>query len=197
MAGDARNHQGMAENYYTTRDAAKLLGVSVRTVQQWVDKGDLASWKTTGGHRRVMRNSVLRMVKEDQRIVADSIEKASVPVLIIEDDEALLKLYRMQLSNWSFNVTIYTAPNGFEGLVMLGEVAPRLLICDLRLPGVNGFQIVRTLSTMQKFEKLAIVVVSGMAPEEITAYGGVPPGVELMSKPIDFKRLSEIAKGLR
>ena len=187
----------MAENYYTTRDAANLLGVSVRTVQQLVDKGDLASWKTTGGHRRVMRNSVLRMVKEDQRIVADSIEKASVPVLIIEDDEALLKLYRMQLSNWSFNVTIYTAPNGFEGLVMLGEVAPRLLICDLRLPGVNGFQIVRTLSTMQKFEKLAIVVVSGMAPEEITAYGGVPPGVELMSKPIDFKRLSEIAKGLR
>jgi hypothetical protein len=50
---------------------------------------------------------------------------------------------------------------------------------------------------MQKFEKLAIVVVSGMAHEEITAYGGIPPGVELMSKPIDFKRLAEIAKGLR
>ena len=173
-----------------------MLGVSVRTVQQWTDKGDLASWKTTGGHRRVMRDSVLRRVEEGQRIELVSREKSSVPILIIEADAALLTLYRQRLSKWSFDVTIYTAPNGFEGVIMVGEVAPRLLICGLRLPGLSGFQIVRALSTMQKFENLTIVVVSGMAPEEITAYGGIPPGVELMSKPIDFKRLSEIAKAL-
>ena len=186
----------MTENYYTTTEAATLLGVTVRTVQQWADKGALASWKTAGGHRRVMTNSVLRKLAEDKPIEGNSHARASVPILIIEDDEALLKLYRVQLSTWSFDVTIYTAPNGFDGLVMLGEVAPKLLICDLRLPGVNGFQIIRTLSRMQKFEKLIIVVVSGMAPEEIKASGGIPLGVELMAKPIDFNRLCAIAKAL-
>lgn len=186
----------MAENHYTTREAAILLGVSLRTVQLWTDKGDLASWKTIGGHRRVMRDSVLRKVEKGLRIAAESREKTSVPILIIEDDEALLKLYRLRLSKWSFDVTIHTASNGFEGVIMVGEVAPRLLICDLRLPGVSGFQIVRTLSRMQKFEELTIVVVSGMAHAEINAHGGIPQGVELMSKPINFARLSEIAKAL-
>jgi excisionase family DNA binding protein len=186
----------MTENYYTTSEAARLLGVTVRTVQQWTDKGALASWKTAGGHRRVKPNSVLQKLAEAKPLEGNSHARASVPILIIEDDEALLKLYRVRLSTWSFDVTMYTAPNGFEGLIMLGEVAPKLLICDLRLPGVNGFQIIRTLSRMQKFEKLTIVVVSGMAPEEINASGGIPLGFELMAKPIDFKRLCAIAKAL-
>ncbi|MBY0521377.1 MAG: helix-turn-helix domain-containing protein, partial [Sphingomonas sp.] len=41
--------------YCTTRDAAKILGVSVRSVQVWVEKGLLRAWKTEGGHRRVDR----------------------------------------------------------------------------------------------------------------------------------------------
>ena len=143
-----------------------------------------------------LRKCLLRKVEKGLRIAAESREKTSVPILIIEDDEALLKLYRLRLSKWSFDVTIHTASNGFEGVIMVGEVAPRLLICDLRLPGVSGFQIVRTLSRMQKFEELTIVVVSGMAHAEINAHGGIPQGVELMSKPINFARLSEIAKAL-
>jgi len=42
----------------TTREAAELLGVSLRTVQLWVDSGVLQAWKTAGGHRRVSRQSI-------------------------------------------------------------------------------------------------------------------------------------------
>lgn len=42
----------------TTRKAAALLGVSLRTVQSWVDKGTLDAWKTVGGHRRVTIASI-------------------------------------------------------------------------------------------------------------------------------------------
>jgi DNA-binding response OmpR family regulator len=116
-----------------------------------------------------------------------------LPVLIIEDDANLLKLYRAQISRWPFDVTIYTAPNGYEGMVMVGEVEPRLLLCDLRLPGVNGFVIVRSLCTMERYLDMTIVVVSGMPAGEIEAHGGVPERVELMGKPINFSRLREIA----
>ena len=186
----------MTENYYTTSEAARLLGVTVRTVQQWTDKGDMACWKTAGGHRRLMKNSVLRRIEEGLPIGGKAHKRAAMSILIIEDDEALLSLYRLRLAQWPLNVTVYTALNGFEGLVMLGEVAPKLLICDLRLPDVDGCQIIRRISRMQKFEKLTIVVVSGMAPEEINASGGIPLGFELMAKPIDFKRLCAIAKAL-
>lgn len=42
----------------TTKDAADMLGVSHRTVQLWVDNGTLKAWRTAGGHRRVLLESV-------------------------------------------------------------------------------------------------------------------------------------------
>jgi len=186
----------MVENFCTTREAAQLLGISVRTVQQWVEKGRLKAWKTSGGHRRISRESVARTLEKNEAIAVATAQRHALPVLIVEDDAALLKLYRLQMSYWPFPVTIYTAPNGFEGLVMVGEVTPHLLICDLRLPGVNGFQIVRYLSAIERHKDMAIVVVSGLPPEEIEAHGSLPPCIELLGKPIDFARLQEIAGAL-
>ena len=183
----------MPENYCTTREAAKLLGISLRTAQLWLEKGLLKGWKTGGGHRRITRASVLQSLLENTDKRADPY---SIPLLIIEDDANLLKLYRLKMSAWPFDVSIHSAPNGYEGLVMVGEVSPRLLICDLRLPGVNGFHIVRSLRNMDRYKDLAIVVVSGLPPEEISAHGGLPPGVEMMGKPIDFVRLHAITTAL-
>ena len=183
----------MVENYCTTRDAAKLLGVSLRTAQQWLEKGYLDGWKTDGGHRRITHRSVLRVLGERGK---SKQPRYSLPVLVVEDEPVLLKLYQVQLSRWQFPVTLYTAPNGYEGLVMVGEVAPALLVCDLRLPGVNGFQIVRSLCAMERYKEMAIIVVSGLPSNEIDAHGGLPARVERSGKPIDFERLKAIGAAL-
>ena len=183
----------MVDNYCTTREAAEVLGVSLRTAQQWVEKGYLQAWKTQGGHRRITRSSIEAALAEKLRNANSAPPAYALPILIIEDDAALLKLYLAQISRWPFATSIYTAPNGFEGLVMVGESRPALLICDLRLPGVNGFQIVRWLSEIERYREVRIVVVSGLPLGEIDAHGGVPGKVELMSKPIDFPRLKAIA----
>lgn len=178
-------------NFRTTREAAKLLGVSVRTIQQWVEKGLLKGWKTDGGHRRICQASVQELVRRRQDHATS--REYALPILIVEDDPTLLKLYRMQIAVWPFPTHIFTAPNGYEGLVMVGENAPALLVCDLRLPGVSGFQIVRYLSQINRYADMSIVVVSGLAHEEIEAHGSLPAKVEVIGKPIDFARLREIA----
>ena len=48
----------------TTADAAELLGVSVRTAQLWVESGQLPSWKTPGGHRRIPRQAVMDLIDD-------------------------------------------------------------------------------------------------------------------------------------
>jgi len=45
---------------YSTLEVARLLGLAVRSVQLMVDRGELAAWKTPGGHRRILRESVER-----------------------------------------------------------------------------------------------------------------------------------------
>ena len=48
----------------TTRQAATLLNVSVRTVQLWVERGVLQAWKTAGGHRRISVSSIQQLLDE-------------------------------------------------------------------------------------------------------------------------------------
>jgi excisionase family DNA binding protein len=186
----------MVENYYTTRDAARILGISLRTAQQWLEKGYLKGWKTSGGHRRILRSSVTRLLASRGPVELAPVAPQSLQVLVVEDNETLLKLYRLQIARWKFPVLLYTAANGYEALVMVGKVAPDLLICDLRLPGVTGFQVVRALCDMQPYSQLAIVVVSGMPSVEIDAHGSLPARVEPMGKPIDFERLQQLAQSL-
>lgn len=49
------------QSYCTTAEAARSLGVSIRTIQLWVDGGVLAAWKTVGGHRRITLDSLARL----------------------------------------------------------------------------------------------------------------------------------------
>ncbi len=180
-----------SSNYFTTREAADLLGLSIPTVQQWVERGLLKSWKTEGGHRRILQSSVMETLETRNSKAAT--EPHMLPVLIVEDDVNLIRLYKVQMRNWPFGTTVFVAPNGYEGLILVGEVQPKLLICDLGLPGVNGFNIVRALCANERFKELAIVVVSGLPAPEIMAHGGLPERVVVMSKPINFQALRDIA----
>jgi excisionase family DNA binding protein len=56
----------------TTRDAARLLGISVSTAQKWIESGALESWKTPGGHRRMRRSAVLALLEERTAMVGDA-----------------------------------------------------------------------------------------------------------------------------
>ena len=120
----------------------------------------------------------------------------NMPVLIVEDEKHLVELYEAHISRWPFSVTVYVAPNGYEALILAGEVQPKLLICDLRLPGVNGFNIVRGLCQVERFKDMRIVVVSGLPLAEIHAHGGLPERVTVMSKPVAYDQLQIIAEGL-
>ncbi len=63
----------------TTREAARLLGISVSTAQKWIESGAIESWKTPGGHRRMRRSAVLSLLEERTAI-------ASLPGLVISEE---------------------------------------------------------------------------------------------------------------
>lgn len=65
----------------TTREAARLLGVAVSTAQVWMESGALPTWKTPGGHRRVRRSAVERLVKRQatEAAAVAAMRSAAVP----------------------------------------------------------------------------------------------------------------------
>ncbi len=52
------------KTFCTTQEAAKLLSVSLRTAQLWVESGLLEAWKTEGGHRRISRQSIESLLEK-------------------------------------------------------------------------------------------------------------------------------------
>lgn len=188
------------KSFVTTQEAAELLGVSLRTVQLWAENGLLQGWKTEGGHRRIQRASVERLLAG--RLNAAEVDRAAagvaapadpLRVMIVEDDPSLLRLYRVRLARWPMHPKVATAANGFEGLVRIGSERPDLLIADLSLPEMDGFQMLRTIRAMPELDATEIVVVSGLDAAAIAAKGGLPDGIPTLTKPIPFGELERIA----
>ena len=84
-------------------------------------------------------------------------------ILVIEDDPAGLRLVGYTLKKQGYEVV--TASNGLEGLKKAREEGPDLVILDLMLPGVDGFEICHRLRTEPQTARLPILVLSGKTGE--------------------------------
>lgn len=205
-SADNEGAQG-PQDVLTTKEAADLLGVSLKSVQIWSEGGLLDSWKTAGGHRRISRESVLRVIKSRQ---SGNSERGADPawngsrsggesplsVYVVEDDPLYQKIYRFKLSNWYPQPRLLTFSSGYEALVRIGQELPDLLIADVRMPGMNGIDMVKALQRMPECAGIEVVVVSALSPEELEELGGVPEGVRALSKPIQFSELESIAASI-
>lgn len=183
--------------YCTTRQAAKDLGVALRTVQKWVDGGILDAWKTEGGHRRVSVASVQRILNRDGREhLGQRASTERIRVLVTEDDSVLLKLYKLRIATWNLTIDVSTASNGYEALMRIGRDSPDLMITDLHMPGMDGFQMIRNLTTSSFREGMEIVVVTGLDAAEIAQNGGLPQSIRVFPKPVPFDQLRLITEQL-
>ena len=186
----------------TTREAGEVLGVAVRTVQLWVESGVLPAWRTAGGHRRVSREAVEKLLAERRHDLAPEKEFSDdevqpLKMLVVEDDANLLRLFAAVVQSWTFPVDLTTATNGFEGLVRIGEKRPDIVFTDLIMPGMNGFEMLRALKKPGSgFSSLKVFVVSALSPEEVAAQGGLPEGVTYFQKPLNYANLQSLVLNL-
>lgn len=181
----------------TTREAAEALGVSLRTAQLWAESGILEAWKTEGGHRRISIASVNRLLNKGGQVDTQPDARADrLRVLVVEDDNVLLKLYKMRIAGWKLPIDLSTASNGYEALMRIGRESPDLMIADLNMPGMDGFQMMRNLAVSSFREGMEIIVVTGLDEHQIAEKGGLPPDIRLFSKPVPFADLRQIAEHL-
>ena len=115
-------------------------------------------------------------------------------VMVVEDDTNLLRLYETQIARWPIPTDVKLINNAVAALMHMGRGGPDLLIADLHMPGLDGFAMLHVLQSAPEMVHTTVVVVTGLDAEEINARGGVPQGVEVLTKPIPFARLHAIAQ---
>lgn len=210
--------QRVQKTFCTTREAAQMLGVSLRTAQLWAERGLLAAWKTEGGHRRISRESVERLLVEPgaraQETPASSGPPSTVTperwrseeppprsgplsILVAEDEANLRRIYELNLMRWPMQPEVKTAADGYEALILMGHEKPDLLITDLRMPGMDGYRMIQAIRRTPELAGMTIVVVTGLALEEVDDGNGALAGITVLPKPIPFAELQEIAERIQ
>lgn len=173
----------------STRDAADRLGVSLRTVQLWSEAGLLRAWKTPGGHRRILLASVDELLQRRAGDISRREASGKYQVLIVEDEPDFRHLFELHLRSWGLPIDLQSVPSGFDALLQIGASRPDLLITDLRMPGIDGFEMLRALRASGAISDLEIIVVTALTEHTINERGGLPPGVTVLFKPLRFAEL--------
>lgn len=175
--------------FMSTRQAAASLGVALSTVQLWVETGILPAWKTAGGHRRIPRAVVESLASQQKAVLPAAQPLKQTKVLVVEDDAVQLELYRQKFSEWSLPIQLLTARDGFEGLMLIGRYSPDLIVTDLRMPGMDGFRMIRHLRDQTPKNSFDIIVVTALNAKEMEAAVNMLPGIPIYQKPVPFMAL--------
>lgn len=183
------SHSAPDDSYCSTREAARLLGVSLGTVQNMVERGTLLAWKTAGGHRRVSMRAIEDYLAQRQPQFQAPPTTQTLKILIAEDDPLFQEQYRHKMESWGLPLDIKIVANGYESLVQIGLDRPDVIIVDLMLPGLDGFEVIRTLRSKPELSSMNMLVVSSLSRDEIRAKGGIPDTITIYSKPVPFHEI--------
>jgi DNA-binding response OmpR family regulator len=96
-------------------------------------------------------------------------EEDVVDVLLVEDDPSVLEMYRLKLELDGYRVN--TALDGEEGLKKAGELGPDIIFLDIRLPKMDGLEVLRKLRAEEKTRDIPVIILSNYDEEDLVARG--------------------------
>ena len=175
------------KDYLTTCEAAEILNVAVSTIQLWTNDGLLDAWTTAGGHRRIKKSSVENMLSNNK----------DVSIVIVEDNEAERAIYEQYFELWGMRKKVSICQNGYAGLIHIGQFAPEIVITDLMMPNINGFEMIRAIEENSELDNTLIIVASALTSDEIKIRGGLPHDVVVFKKPVPFEELELLIRKKR
>lgn len=109
-------------------------------------------------------------------------------ILLVEDTETELKFLKQGLENNGFIVE--TATNGSEGYRKLYTCAPDLVLSDIVMPAIDGYQLCRMIKNDDETKKIPVVLLTVM-DKKIDTFWGKKAGAQLfLSKSIDINELA-------
>lgn len=79
-------------------------------------------------------------------------------ILIIEDEEIILNLLQKKLAQEGYEVS--TAPNGYEGLEKIKKEKPDLILLDIIMPKMGGFEVLEEMRKDNDLKNIPVIVVS-------------------------------------
>ncbi|MEL6340294.1 MAG: response regulator, partial [Myxococcota bacterium] len=160
---------------------------------KWVKEGRIPAFRTPGGHRRIRAADLVSFLTEHQMPVPRDLQAASRRrILIVDDDQTQLETLARAFEPYP-SVEVITCDNAVEALVKVGSYKPHLVVLDILMPGMDGFQTCERLRQNPETAEITIVLTSGGLTEEMERRAGGIGVAAVMPKPVDVPRVIELS----
>jgi excisionase family DNA binding protein len=184
------------DEIFTVFQASKHCNVSPKTIINWIEAGHIEAYKTVGGHRRIKKSDMEDfMRKQGIPIPEEEITTERKRILIVDDDPIIVETLVQALEEEEYDYEIISASDGFEAGLQVNHFRPHLLILDIMMPDIKGYDVCKKIKTNEETKHTKILVLSAYLDDEkfkkMKEYGA-----DLcFSKPLPLPQLKkEVAK---
>ena len=175
-------------DWLTLGQAAKFLGVAQSTIRKWSDQGRVPAFYTPGGHRRYRRGDLEAFLARS----GPGARTGGPLVLVVDDDARLREFMRVNLEMEGY--TVREASSADEALEALEDQAPALVLLDVVMPGVDGWQMLQRMQ--ERHGSIPVIMFSGKVDDQTAADAESRGARAFLGKPFDPQQLIERAKQL-
>ena len=183
-----RRPSGGEPEWLTLGQAAKFLGVAQSTIRKWSDQGRVPAFYTPGGHRRYRRRDLELFLDRS----GPGGKTGGPLVLVVDDDARLREFMRVNLEMEGYSVR--EASSADEALEVIEDQAPELVLLDVVMPGVDGWQMLQRMQ--ERHGSIPVIMFSGQVDPESAADAESRGARGFVGKPFDPQQLIERAKQL-
>src|ERR671924_1389023 len=178
-------------DWLTLGQAAKYLGVAQSTIRKWSDQGRVPAFYTPGGHRRYRRNDLDNFLS---RSGPGGAAQQGPLVLIVDDDPRVREYVRVNLEMEGYAVR--EAGSADEGLAVLDEVSPDLILLDVMMPEVDGWEMLRRVQERHGVGAIPVIMFSGKIEEDVAAEATARGAQGFLGKPFNPQELIDQTRQL-
>lgn len=183
----------------TTGEIARFCGVNHRTVHRWIKDGLLTAFALPGrGDHRIAVNDCIAFLREYKIPIPSDLEDwiqktppptgESLRVLVVEDDPRTARFISSLLKAEFEDLHIQLAEDVFRAGLAMGTFRPHLILLDLKLPDIDGFQALEIIRNTPALEGVKIIVVSSHDKDMLEK--AVDKGADYaLEKPVDRDQL--------
>ena len=179
-----------APSLLTTGEVAAHCQVSVKTVNNWINKGSLQSAITPGRHHRIAVgdfNTFLRA--HDLPLFGEPVEQKR-RVLVVDDEADVTQVIVKGLRRTG-QYEVANAADGFEAGIQVARFAPDLVVLDLMMPNLDGFQVCRLIKSNPDTRHIKVLVLTGYASEQNKGLAMECGADAFLAKPLGLRQLRE------
>ncbi|MDE2489250.1 MAG: response regulator [Elusimicrobia bacterium] len=181
---------GRAERTFTTFEVARLCGAYHSTVERWIAAGRLKAVAGPGGRLRVAHADLLAFMRSCDLLVPALLESASRRILIIDDDPVITRLLERCWDHAPDSYEISAVNDPVTGLIEIGRFQPDVLVLDLLMPMLSGYDVCRILKADPATRRIRILAMTAGSPDEGDMDFLIDHADMVVPKPFDPRRLA-------